>query len=441
MEFDFLDEARIYVKAGRGGNGSVNFRREKYVPKGGPDGGDGGNGGNVIIKSVLTKNTLIDFKFKKKFVAEDGVAGTRKKQFGRNGKDTIIEVPVGTMIYDEDTEELIADLTYPEQYVVIARGGKGGKGNAKFANSKMQAPKIAEKGIEGEERNIKFILKLIADIGIVGFPNVGKSTLISKISNAKPKIANYHFTTLKPNLGVVKVGEGNSFVVADIPGLIEGAHEGTGLGDKFLRHIERCHVIVHIVDISGIEGRDPIDDYYKIRKELENFSEILASKKEIIVANKLDLITEEETQKKLKEFTEKTGKEIFEISAYTGYNTDKLISKMWNLISKDRIEYIKRIQKFLKTQPERVKLKVEPVNIPIDFKIKIEVVKWSKDTYEVTGSSVEKLLNKYNIMQEDSKRKIIHLLEENGMDRALLSAGIKEGDTVYIGDLAFEYIP
>lgn len=441
MEFDFLDEAQIYVKAGRGGNGSVNFRREKYVPKGGPDGGDGGNGGNVIIKSVLTKNTLIDFKFRKKFIAEDGVAGTRKKQFGRNGKDTIIEVPVGTMIYDADTDELIADLTYPEQYVVIARGGKGGKGNAKFANSKMQAPKIAEKGIDGEERNIKFILKLIADIGIVGFPNVGKSTLISKISNAKPKIANYHFTTLKPNLGVVKVGEGNSFVVADIPGLIEGAHEGTGLGYRFLRHIERCHAIVHIVDISGIEGRDPVDDYYKIRKELENFSEVLASKKEVVVANKLDLIPEEETLKRLKEFTEKTGKEIFEISAYTGYNTDKLISKMWNLISKERIEYIKRIQKFLKTQPERVKLKVEPVNIPIDFKIKIEVVKWSKDTYEVTGSSVEKLLNKYNIMQEDSKRKIIHLLEENGMDRALLSAGIKEGDTVYIGELAFEYIP
>ncbi|MDN5341850.1 MULTISPECIES: GTPase ObgE [Oceanotoga] len=441
MTGDFLDEVSIKVIAGKGGDGIVSFRREKYVPKGGPDGGDGGDGASVIIKSTLTKNTLVDFKHKRKFIAEDGENGKAKKQYGKNGNNLIIEVPVGTIIYDKNSEDMIADLKYPNQIVVVARGGKGGRGNVKFMNSSLQAPRISEKGIKGEEIELKLVLKLIADIGIVGFPNVGKSTLISRISKAKPKIANYHFTTLKPNLGVVKVDIGKSFVVADIPGLIEGAHNGTGLGDRFLRHIERCYAIIHIIDIAKFEGRDPVDDYYKIRNELKKYSETLANKKEIIFGNKCDLIDQETLNKNISEFEKTTGKKIHPISAYTKTNLDKAIGEMWTMIEPQRMEYTRKIEKMLKKNSDRIKLKIDPVRLDnIDY-IKFEIIRWSEDVYEITGTGVEKLLSKYDIEQKDARVKILNTLESSGLSKFLAIEGLKEGDTVYVGNFAFEYIP
>lgn len=439
MNLDFIDEAEIYVKAGKGGDGSINFRREKYVDKGGPDGGDGGNGGNIVLKSVIDKNTLIDYRYKKKFVAQDGDNGRPKKQFGRNGENILIEVPTGTLIFSEDGE-LLADMKYPNQIFVVARGGKGGRGNTNFATATMQAPKIAEKGAQGEERTVKLVLKLIADIGLVGFPNVGKSTLISKISNARPKIANYHFTTLKPNLGVVKVDEGKSFVVADIPGLIEGAHEGSGLGDKFLRHIERCHAILHIVDLSGFESRDPVDDYKKIRNELEKYSEILSKKEEIIAGNKTDMMTEEEWEKAAEKFESETGKKIIPFSAYTGQNVDKVKSEMWSLIEPDRLEAVRKLEKIIRETPERVKIKVNPVSVNLKTNLDIQIIKWAEDIYEVTGPQVENLLSKYKMADLNSRLKMLEILEKAGLDNALINAGAKEGNTIYIGDFAFEYI-
>jgi len=439
MNLDFIDEAEIYVKAGKGGDGSINFRREKYVDKGGPDGGDGGNGGNIVLKSVIDKNTLIDYRYKKKFVAQDGENGRPKKQFGRNGENILIEVPTGTLIFSEDGE-LMADMKYPNQIFVVARGGKGGRGNTNFATATMQAPKIAEKGAQGEERTVKLVLKLIADIGLVGFPNVGKSTLISKISNARPKIANYHFTTLKPNLGVVKVDEGKSFVVADIPGLIEGAHEGSGLGDKFLRHIERCHAILHIVDLSGFENRDPIDDYKKIRNELEKYSEILSKKEEIIAGNKIDMMTEEEWKKAAEKFESETGKKIIPFSAYTGKNVEKVKSEMWSLIEPDRLEAVRKLEKIIRETPERVKIKVNPVSVNLKTNLDIQIIKWAEDIYEVTGPQVENLLSKYKMADLNSRLKMLEILEKAGLDNALINAGAKEGNTIYIGDFAFEYI-
>ncbi|HOO74753.1 MAG TPA: GTPase ObgE [Tepiditoga sp.] len=439
MNLDFIDEAEIYVKAGKGGDGSINFRREKYVDKGGPDGGDGGNGGNIVLKSVIDKNTLIDYRYKKKFVAQDGDNGRPKKQFGRNGENILIEVPTGTLIFSEDGE-LLADMKYPNQIFVVARGGKGGRGNTNFATATMQAPKIAEKGAQGEERTVKLVLKLIADIGLVGFPNVGKSTLISKISNARPKIANYHFTTLKPNLGVVKVDEGKSFVVADIPGLIEGAHEGSGLGDRFLRHIERCHAILHIVDLSGFENRDPVDDYKKIRNELEKYSEILSKKEEIIAGNKTDMMTEEEWEKAAEKFESETGKKIIPFSAYTGQNVDKVKSEMWSLIEPDRLEAVRKLEKIIRETPERVKIKVNPVSVNLKTNLDIQIIKWAEDIYEVTGPQVENLLSKYKMADLNSRLKMLEILEKAGLDNALINAGAKEGNTIYIGDFAFEYI-
>jgi GTP-binding protein len=308
MQLDFLDEANILVKGGKGGDGAISFRREKYVPKGGPDGGDGGNGGSVIIRATPNKTTLVGFKYKKRYFAEDGERGKAKNMYGKAGENLIIDVPLGTMIFNSETNELISDLKNPGDYFIAARGGKGGRGNSKFANSTLQAPRISENGAEGEFLRLHLELKLVADIGIIGYPNVGKSTLISRISKAKPKIANYHFTTITPNLGVVKVDEDKSFVVADIPGLIEGAHEGTGLGDQFLKHIERCYGILHLVDIASFEGRDPVQDYKNIREELEKYSITLAEKDEIIAGNKIDLIQEDELKENIQNFENQLNK-------------------------------------------------------------------------------------------------------------------------------------
>ncbi|KAF2955334.1 GTPase ObgE [Marinitoga sp. 38H-ov] len=436
----FIDEAIITVSGGKGGDGIVSFRREKFVPKGGPDGGDGGDGGNVIIVSKIEKNTLTDFRFKKKFNAENGKNGQGKKMHGRNGENMIIEVPVGTLVYDFETNELIADLKYPNQYVVVARGGKGGRGNIHFVNSKVQAPTIAEKGVEGETRVLKLELKILADVGIIGFPNVGKSTLISVISNAKPKIANYHFTTLIPNLGVVDMGDGNTFVVADIPGLVPGAHEGTGLGDRFLKHVERCYCLVHILDISEIEGRKAIDDYYTIRSELEKFSPNLAQKLEIIAANKADLLDQEELNKRIKNLEVALNKKIIPISAATKQNIDILLNEIWENIKEMRIDRQKEILESIKNAPEKIKLNIKPIDVEIPKKVRFEIIKWDEGIYEITGHDVELLLKRYPIDQKDARIKILEILENSGLEKTLKNLGIKEGDTVYLGNFAFEYM-
>lgn len=338
---DFVDRVKIFVKAGDGGNGCVSFRREKYVPKGGPDGGDGGDGGFVFLRANPSVSTLIEFVNKRKFVAENGKHGMGKKMKGRNGKDLFIDVPVGTVVKDAVTGEIIADLNEPGKIVCVARGGKGGRGNAHFATSTKQAPLIAERGEKGESRWLELELKILADVGLVGYPNVGKSSLISRISNARPKIANYPFTTLIPNLGVVKYDD-FSFVVADIPGLIEGASEGVGLGNVFLRHVERCYLIAHVIDVSGYEREDPVRDYFVIREEMKKYSPFLLEKPEIVVANKIDLIGKEELEKILKRLRDATNREVIPVSALTGEGIDLLVSKLASIVREMKVEKSER---------------------------------------------------------------------------------------------------
>ncbi|RAM58809.1 GTPase ObgE, partial [Mesotoga sp. SC_4PWL113PWK15] len=325
----------MYVKAGDGGNGSVSFRREKYIPFGGPDGGDGGRGGHVFLRSTNSINTLYEFKRKKKFIAQSGESGHGSNMAGKKGKDLVIRVPVGTIAYDAESGEIIADLCNPGQIVAIARGGKGGRGNARFVSSTNQAPKAAENGEPGEELFVRLELKILADVALVGFPNVGKSTLISVMSNARPKIANYHFTTLSPNLGVVMANDEQGYIVADVPGLIKGAHQGVGLGHSFLRHIERCKTIVHLLDISESEGRDFLQDYDDIRYELEFYKKELADKPEIVVANKCDLLPQEERENKLEIFRKKIGKDIIPISAATREGVNALKETIWKNVESD----------------------------------------------------------------------------------------------------------
>lgn len=311
----FVDRAKIYIRSGKGGDGAVSFRREPFVPEGGPDGGDGGKGGDVIFQADENLRTLMDFRYKRKYEAENGQNGMKKKRFGKNGQDLVIKVPVGTMIIDEESGLLMKDLTENGQSFVAAKGGKGGKGNAKYATSTRQAPNFAEAGGFAKERQVILEMKLIADVGLVGFPNVGKSTLLSVSTSARPKIANYHFTTIAPNLGVVQIYD-TSFVMADIAGIIEGAHEGAGLGHKFLKHIERTKVLIHVVDVSGSEGRDPVEDFDKINKELEQYSPKLLKKPQIVAANKIDLTDEESPEYiEFKEYVESKGYKVFPMSA------------------------------------------------------------------------------------------------------------------------------
>ncbi|MEG0370796.1 MAG: GTPase ObgE, partial [Clostridium sp.] len=313
----FIDVAKIYIKSGDGGHGSASFRKEKYVPLGGPDGGDGGDGGDVIFVVNEGLRTLLDFKYKRKHIAERGEDGAGQKMYGRAGKDLVIKVPPGTVIKDAESGKIIYDLKKEGEKAIVAAGGKGGRGNAKFATATRQAPNFAQPGLPGEERNIILELKLLADVGLVGFPNVGKSTILSMVTGAKPKIANYHFTTLTPNLGVVDVKGIDSFVLADIPGLIEGAHEGVGLGIEFLRHVERTRLLLHVVDVSGVEGRDAIEDYEKINDELKLYNEKLSKKPQIVVANKTDIAEDDEAYENLKYYVEEKGMKIFKISAAT----------------------------------------------------------------------------------------------------------------------------
>lgn len=420
----FIDVAKIYVKAGKGGNGIVSWRREKYEPAGGPYGGDGGNGGSVILQGDEGIRTLMDFRYKRSYIGENGEDGRTKNQYGKSGADIILKLPVGTLIKDEETGKVIVDIKEHGQQFVIAKGGKGGRGNAKFATATRQAPGFAEAGTKGQERNIVLELKLLADVGLVGFPNVGKSTLLSMISAAKPKIANYHFTTLKPNLGVVRVAEEKSFVLADIPGLIEGASEGAGLGLDFLRHIERTRILVHVLDASGSEERNPIEDFHKINEELFQYNEKLREKPQIIAANKTDLPEAAQWVDKIKEEFIPQGYEVFEISAATNKGIQELVYAIWNLLENTEITYETYDEEYI----EEVEAKSDEI-----------VVKKEDEKFIVEGDYVEKLLGSTYLDDADSLRYFQDMLRKKGIIDRLKNLGIQEGDSVFICDFEFEF--
>ena len=417
----FIDKAKIHIKGGKGGNGIVAWRREKFEPAGGPFGGDGGNGGSIILKADEGIRTLMDFRYKRNYLGENGEDGRTKKQFGKAGEDIIIRVPVGTIVKDEPTGKVIVDLKEKDQEFVIAKGGKGGRGNARFTTPTRQAPAFAEPGTRGQERDITLELKLLADVGLIGYPNVGKSTFLSIVSAAKPKIANYHFTTLQPNLGVVRVGDEKSFVMADIPGLIEGASAGIGLGHEFLRHVERTRVLVHIIDVSGIEGRDPVEDYYTIMEELIEYNPKLKDKPQIIVGNKMDLPGAEEGLQKLRE--EFKDQKIYSLSAATSEGVQELKYAIWDVLSNTEIEY----ESFDEEMYEEV--------IEED---KLIVVK-EEDEYIVEGGGIEKLLESVYFDDADSLRHFQERLRVMGIVERLEELGIEEGETVLIGGYEFEF--
>ncbi len=418
----FADRARIIIKSGKGGDGHVSFRREKYVPNGGPDGGDGGRGGSVIFKVDPDANTLIAFRFTKKFKADNGENGSGARKYGKAGKDLYIKVPIGTVIKDANTEEVLADLSEQGQEVVLLHGGRGGLGNSHFATATRQAPRFAQDGEPGEEKELILELKLLADVGLIGFPNVGKSTFLSVVTSATPKIANYHFTTLDPNLGVVKSKYGDSFVIADIPGIIEGASEGAGLGIHFLRHIERTRMLLHFIDVSGQEGRDPVQDYETINAELKKYSEKLASRKQIIVASKADAMQDDENFNKLKELAEKNNQEIFKISGATGEGIEELM----NHVS----QVLKTLPKEQLVEIETNKEKVYTLDTQEDnnFEIKRE----DKNTFVVTGEAVDRIMRRVNITDNESLFYLHRKLDEIGFNQAMKKAGVKDGDTVKI---------
>jgi GTP-binding protein len=417
----FLDYVKIFIKAGNGGNGAVSFHREKYVPNGGPDGGDGGNGGDIIFVADKDMNTLIDFKFKKHFRAENGTSGGAKNCTGKCGEHLVIKVPTGTVIRDTQSGNIIADLFEDGEEFVALKGGRGGKGNVRFAHAQRQAPSFSQLGETTEEHQVTLELKTIADVGLVGFPNVGKSTLLSMLTSAKPKIANYHFTTINPNLGVVQMFD-DSFVIADIPGLIEGASDGAGLGHYFLRHIERVRLIVHIVDISGSEGRDPLDDYYKINQELENYSLKLGSLPQIVVANKADML---EDPAYLEEFSKKIGKKVHLISAIIGEGL------------KDLLTDIKRMVDEL-PPPSREEInELFTLEEKTDQKYTIECL--PDGTFFVDGGLVDFLIQNVTISDTDSFAFFQKVLKDRGVMHDLRKMGIKEGDVVSIGDIEFEW--
>lgn len=423
-----IDLAKISLKAGNGGNGAIAWRREKYEPTGGPAGGDGGDGGSIIIKATRNLSTLDDFKFKKIFKAENGEAGGKSKKFGKKGEDLIIKVPVGTILREETSNKIIKDFKVDGEEFLIAKGGRGGRGNVHFKNSVRQAPRFAENGKIGQEINLILELKILADVGLVGLPNVGKSTLISVISKAKPKIANYHFTTLNPNLGVVNIDKERSFIVADIPGLIEGANEGEGLGHDFLRHIERCRVLIHLVDISGIEGRDPIKDFNLINKELELYNKELANKPMIVALNKIDLDFNNNASKFIETF--KNDYKIYKISAATTNGIKELLDGAYDLLSKSEDKQFDLLEEVDENFLE------EFYNKEIEFDLNFSK---ENDVFVVTGRRVDNLLEKINMEDYDSRMFFEKKLREMEVFDKLKEMGIKEGDSVAIGDIVFEY--
>lgn len=426
----FIDTAKIFIKSGDGGDGAVSFRREKYVPKGGPDGGDAGKGGDVIFKVSKELRTLMDFRYKRKLVAERGENGGANKCYGRDGKDLVVLVPPGTVIKDVDSGKTIADLTGEGQQVVAARGGRGGKGNARFATPTRQTPNFAEPGQNGEERWVTLELKLLADVGLVGFPNVGKSTILSMVTSAKPKIADYQFTTLTPNLGVVEVPGCKGFVLADIPGLIEGAHLGVGLGHEFLRHIERTRVLIHVVDISGIEGRDPVEDFDKINAELKLHNPDLADKFQVVAANKADLPGADERFESFKHVIEKRGYRIFKISAATNKGLRELMLYASEMLDKLPQEAAKE-----DIQDEETYFKLDEEIDSKGYEIKLE-----DGVYTITGSYVDRLFRKVNINDNESLKYFQKVLRRKGIIDELKQMGISDGDTVKMNDFEFEFL-
>ena len=424
----FIDQASVYVKAGDGGNGLVAYRREKYVPKGGPAGGDGGDGGNVVFKVDEGLNTLMDFRYNRHFKAKRGENGMSQNQHGKNAEPLVVAVPPGTKVIDEDTDQVIADLTQHEQEAVIVKGGRGGRGNSRFQSPRNPAPAFAENGEPGQERNIVVELNLIADVGLVGFPSVGKSTLLSTVTSAKPKIADYHFTTLVPNLGVVDTQDQRSFVMADLPGLIEGAHQGIGLGYQFLRHVERTRVIVHIIDMAAIEGRDPYEDYLTINKELKEYDQQLMSRPQLIVANKMDMPGADDNLKKFKNKLD-DNVDIYPISTITKEGVRDLLFAIANLldqIPKDVVD--------IEETEHKVVYRHEKEEAPFTI---------SRDTdgaFKLSGHEIERLFQMTDFAREEAAQRFSRQLRTMGVDKALRDKGVKDGDTIRLMDYEFEFI-
>lgn len=418
----FTDYVKIYVLAGKGGNGAISFRREKYVAAGGPDGGDGGKGGDVYFKVDNDTNTLIDFRYKKKFKAENGENGQGARKYGKSAEDLYIPVPIGTIIKDASTNEVLADLSEKGQKVQILKGGRGGLGNSHFATPTRQAPRFAEEGEKGEEKELILELKLLADVGLIGFPNVGKSTFLSTVTSANPKIANYHFTTIDPNLGVIKSKYGDSFVIADIPGIIEGASEGVGLGIQFLRHIERTRLLLHFIDVSGSEGRNPVEDYNTINSELKQYSEKLSKRTQIIVANKTDILQDDTNFNELEKLAKNNKQQLFKISAATGEGIDELMT------------YVSQI---LKTLPKENLIEIDSSVTKkvytLENKKKFTVTREGK-IFVVQGEDVENIMRRVNVADYESLFYLHRKLDELGVNKALKKAGVKDGDTVRLVD-------
>ena len=421
----FTDYVKIIAKAGNGGNGAISFRREKYVAAGGPDGGDGGKGGDIYFEVDLDSNTLIDFRYNKKFKAENGKNGEGAHKYGKSGDDLYIKVPIGTIIRDAKTNKVLADLSSEGQKELILAGGRGGKGNSHFATSTRQAPRFAQDGEKGEEKELILELKLLADVGLIGFPNVGKSTFLSMTTSATPKIADYHFTTLEPNLGVVKTEYGDSFVIADIPGIIEGASEGTGLGLQFLRHIERTRLLLHVIDVSGSEGRNPVQDFNTINEELKKYSEKLSQRTQIIVANKVDILQDESLYQELEKTAKEHNMEIYKISAATGDGIPELL---------------KHVSEVLKTLPKEDLLEIEDEKVyTLDDKDDEYTIEKEDGKFVIKGEAVERIMRRVNIEDNESLYYFQKSLDNLGVNEKLKKMGIQEGDIVKIDDYELEW--
>jgi len=420
----FVDKASIIVKAGKGGNGAVSFHREKYISAGGPDGGDGGRGGSIVLNVDTNMSTLMDFRYKTKYAASNGADGTGKNKSGKDGKDLVIRVPKGTVVRDKESSAVIIDMSDIDTYR-LAKGGNGGWGNRHFATPTRQAPRFAKAGLSGEELEVELELKLLADVGLIGYPNVGKSTLLSVVSKANPKIADYHFTTLFPNLGVVYFGEGNSFILADIPGIIEGASTGAGLGHDFLRHVDRCRLILHVVDISASEGRDPINDFITINKELRNYSPELAERPQIVVANKFDIAQDKEIIESFKKYVMENGYELFMISAAANSGVKELIQS-----TAAKLSGLPPITIFETEYTPKPKMQGTPDDL---------VYENFDDVWTIEGAWIERLMQNVNFGDHESRMYFDRVLRNAGVYKHLEELGIQDGDTISIYNMEFEY--
>lgn len=420
----FIDRARIFVQSGKGGDGMSSFRHEKFVPKGGPNGGDGGQGGNVVLVADRNVNTLVDFRFRRLFKAKPGGKGEGSNKYGRNAEDLVITVPLGTIVKDEEKGQVMADLSRDGQRAIVAKGGRGGRGNWHFRTSANRTPTFAERGEPGEERWLRLELKVLADVGLLGYPSVGKSSILRKVSAAQPEVAAYHFTTLNPILGVVNLPDHRSFVMADIPGLIDGASEGVGLGHDFLRHIERTKILIHVVDVSGIEGRDPIEDYEKINAELAKYSEKLARKRQVVAANKIDLLGDSDNLERLMDYMTAHGVEVYPICAMTGEGMDKLLERVWTMLE----EYVE--------EPDET---TEEIVYKAQNKPDFEVKRDDDGAFVITGARIENLVAMTNFDDDQSLRRFQRIWRYMELDKLLQEHGIQDGNTVRIYSMEFEY--